>query len=368
MVEHSTKTDNACSGAPLVSVVTPFYNTAEYLSQCIESVLAQTYTNFEYILFDNCSSDGSSNIAEIYARKDKRIRFIKSREFVSQLDNFNRGLREVSKDSQYCKIVCADDYLFPECLDRMVLTFKQSESIGIVSSYSLMGNIVIGSRYPYPMPILSGKEVARRYFNEDLFAFGSPTTVMYRSSIVRSSSEFYDRSSLHADTEKCLELFLKWDLGFVHQILSFIRTDNELISSVSRTFEPELLDRYIMTRRYAQLYLDPDDAELLNEQLKRVYYRKLATAALALREKAFWRYHENALQKVGETLDKRYLAVQVARAFLRKSLNLGNAITCAADLRHPRYVGKSKNGQQSISSRKHLSPGVVIERDNPRIN
>ena len=55
---------------PLVSVVTPFYNTASYLAQCIESVLKQSYSEFEYILMDNCSTDGSSEIAETYARRD----------------------------------------------------------------------------------------------------------------------------------------------------------------------------------------------------------------------------------------------------------------------------------------------------------
>ena len=53
---------------PRVSVVTPFYNTAEYLAECIESVLAQTYTNFEYILVNNKSTDGSREIAERYLK------------------------------------------------------------------------------------------------------------------------------------------------------------------------------------------------------------------------------------------------------------------------------------------------------------
>src|SRR5215510_4357832 len=85
---------------PLVSVLTPFYNTAAYLSECIESVLKQTYTEFEYILADNCSTDGSAEIADNYARQDSRIRLIRYSDFVAQLPNYNRALREISKSSQ----------------------------------------------------------------------------------------------------------------------------------------------------------------------------------------------------------------------------------------------------------------------------
>ncbi len=62
---------------PLVSVVTPFFNTAPYLAEYIESVLAQSYSQFEYILMDNCSTDGSSEIAATYASRDPRIRLIR---------------------------------------------------------------------------------------------------------------------------------------------------------------------------------------------------------------------------------------------------------------------------------------------------
>src|SRR5713226_1044787 len=94
---------------PLVSVVTPFYNTAPYLAECIESVLAQSYSQFEYILMDNCSTDGSSEIAATYASREPRIRLIRCSQFVPQLPNYNRALAEISDDSIYCKIVQADD-------------------------------------------------------------------------------------------------------------------------------------------------------------------------------------------------------------------------------------------------------------------
>ena len=61
---------------PLVSIVTPVYNEAEYLAECIESVLAQSYQNWEYTIVDNCSKDGSAEIARHYAGKDRRIRLV----------------------------------------------------------------------------------------------------------------------------------------------------------------------------------------------------------------------------------------------------------------------------------------------------
>src|SRR6516165_5401066 len=95
----------ALATRPLVSVVTPFYNTAPYLAQCIESVLAQTHVEFEYILLDNCSTDGSGEIAEDYAHRDPRIRLIRCSQFLSQLANYNRALAHISGVSKYCKMV-----------------------------------------------------------------------------------------------------------------------------------------------------------------------------------------------------------------------------------------------------------------------
>src|SRR5215471_7959294 len=104
---------------PLVSVVTPVYNGAAYLRECIESVLAQTYSNFEYIVVNNCSTDETLPIAEEYARKDKRIRVYSNDELLPIIANHNRTFRLISPQSKYCKQVSADDWIFPECLGRM---------------------------------------------------------------------------------------------------------------------------------------------------------------------------------------------------------------------------------------------------------
>lgn len=314
---------------PLVSIVTPFHNTAPYLAQCIESVLAQSYNEFEYILVDNCSTDGSGEIAESFARRDGRIRYIRRGQLLTQVQNYNAALEEISEGSQYCKVVQADDFIFPECLHRMVQAFQCSESIGLMSSYWLKGNEVRGTGFPYPTPLLAGKEMARLYLRTGVWVFGSPTAVMYRSSMIKRGQPFYDESRLHEDTEKCMQILESWDFGFVHQVLSFSRADNESISSAVQTFHPNALDRYILVKRYASVFLDGDEAAELKKKTKRDYYGILANGALRRREPAFWRYQVAGLNSIGEELDRPYLAFLVAQQISWNACNPAAAISKA---------------------------------------
>ncbi|HEY7681550.1 MAG TPA: glycosyltransferase family A protein, partial [Gemmatimonadales bacterium] len=101
---------------PLVSVVTPFYNAEPYLAECIESILGQNYRNFEHVLVNNCSTDRSAEKAQAYAERDARIRLVHNTTFLTQVQNLNHAVAQISPDSVYCKIVLADDFLFPTCL------------------------------------------------------------------------------------------------------------------------------------------------------------------------------------------------------------------------------------------------------------
>jgi glycosyltransferase involved in cell wall biosynthesis len=360
---------------PLVSVVTPFHNTAAYLAECIESVLAQTYSDFEYILVDNCSTDGSAEIAERYAGRDPRIRLIRRTQLLSQVQNYNRALEEISDVSRYCKIVQADDFIFPECLNSMVQAFEQSESIGLVSAYDLKAGRVRGSGVPYQTVPFPGRDIAKLYIREAIFPFGSPTTVMYRSSLVREPRPFYEEGLLHEDTEKCLRILENWDFAFVHQVLSFLRADNESISSVVRRFEPDRLDRYVLVQRYASRFLEQDEATTLRAQIRREYYSFLADAALQRREADFWQYHETGLKTLDESLDRRLLNMQIGRAVLRMAANpVGTALRVARfwirrarggrkeTLPDPKHESMSKQETASPADREALPLGRPANR------
>src|SRR5579862_6129192 len=111
---------------PLVSIVTPVYNGEEYLVECIESVLAQTYQNWEYVIVNNCSTDNTAEIASRYQARDARIKLVNCTDFLGVIGNHNRAFRLISPQSAYCKVVCADDSLFPECVQKLVETAEQN--------------------------------------------------------------------------------------------------------------------------------------------------------------------------------------------------------------------------------------------------
>jgi glycosyltransferase involved in cell wall biosynthesis len=245
---------------PLVSVATPFYNSAPYLARWIESVLAQNYSEFEYILMDNCSMDGSDELAAIYASRDARIRVIRCSEFLPQPANYNRALREISDTSAYCKTVQADNWIFPNRLKEMVNAFEQSETIGPVSSYWLCEGELGGSGLPPQTTILSGKESVQWFFDTGISIFGTQTQVMYRSSLARCPGPFLNESFQFADLRKCIHILQGADFDFVHQALSFWRWDDE--SSLGRTqfFKAYELAHHVLAQHHAPVFMNYDQA------------------------------------------------------------------------------------------------------------
>ena len=184
------------SEQPLVTVVTPVYNGEKYLVECIESVLAQTYQRLEYIIVNNCSTDRSPEIIKAYAEKDSRIRLHNNKELISAAENHHTGFRQMSPKSKYCKVVHADDWLFPECIEKMVNLAEENPSVGIVGSYRLDGNWVNLDGLPYPSHVLSGREICRAFLLGGPYVFGSPTSLLIRSDIVRNRDPFYDESQI----------------------------------------------------------------------------------------------------------------------------------------------------------------------------
>ena len=89
----------------------------------------------------------------------------------------------MSPESRYCKVVQADDWIFPECLERMVAVAEAHPSVSIVSAYRLEETDVTLDGLPYPSTVVSGREICRRTLLGELYVFGTPTSLLIRSDV-----------------------------------------------------------------------------------------------------------------------------------------------------------------------------------------
>lgn len=112
---------------PRVSIGLPVFNGEHYLAEALDSVLAQTYSDFELIISDNASTDRTPEIGEAYAAKDQRIRYYRNEKNLGAARNYNRVF-ELSS-GEYFKWAAHDDVLGPEFLSRCVTVLDQDSSI-----------------------------------------------------------------------------------------------------------------------------------------------------------------------------------------------------------------------------------------------
>lgn len=332
--------DTKLGSQPLVSIVTPVYNAAEYLAECIESVLAQTYGHWEHVIVNNCSTDRSLEIAQHYAGQDARIRVHDNDRFLNQFQNWNHAMRQISPESKYCKVVHADDWLFPECVARMVEVAEANPSVGIVSAYRLDEDRVNLDGLPYPSTVVPGRDVCRLTLLGGPYVFGSPTSILIRSDIVRSREKFYDESVIHADAEVCFDLLRHWDFGFVHQVLTFTRRHNESVTSLTNRFGTRRLASFIAFVRYGPVFLSQQKYEERLRQVLDRYYRFLVQGVVTLRGRGFWRYHRDELKELGYPLS----VPRLIKALFLELMNVREVVWMVQHgIRRRRAQGPSQN-------------------------
>jgi glycosyltransferase involved in cell wall biosynthesis len=230
---------------PLVSIGVPVYNGEQYLAECLESILNQTYLNWECFIINNKSTDNSPLIANSFEERDSRFRVITNPDFVSMIINFNNTIKPISQEAKYFKVVCADDWLFPEYLSRMVELMEKYPEAGLCSSYRIDNKSVNGFGLDYYQgPLFKGKSLLFDHLMYKYDVTGSETTVLYRIEILKKIKTYpviYSNNSYHFDTELAYELLSISDLTFVFQVLSYTRRHEQTYTSqISNKFNTSL--------------------------------------------------------------------------------------------------------------------------------
>ncbi|MGV6816470.1 MAG: glycosyltransferase family 2 protein [Thiotrichales bacterium] len=117
---------------PKITVHIPVYNGDNYLETEIDSLLAQTCTDFELLITDNCSTDRTAEICQHYARQDPRVRYVRNKRDIGSNPNFDLGV-ELAR-GEYFKWASHDDFHAPEFLERCVEVLDNDPDVVLVHS------------------------------------------------------------------------------------------------------------------------------------------------------------------------------------------------------------------------------------------
>ena len=291
---------------PLVSVLTPVRNGAEFIEECIVSVLRQTYTSWSYTIVDNCSGDGTPDLVDRLARSDSRIRLVRFEEPVGAIENHNRAFDQAEVESTFCKIVQADDWLYPECLERMVARAQESSSIGVVGAYMLRDARIDLVGLPYRTTVIEGGAILRQSLLGGPYVTGSPTATLLRTELVRSRDPFYDPGLWHGDTEALYWAFTQADLGFVHQVLTYSRRQQGARSTRADRVGTYLPENLIFLLRYGPTALCADEyRDRLRFELRKYvsWHGRQALKPSRLGDSDFVAFHRDAAERIARESD-----------------------------------------------------------------
>lgn len=286
------------SNHPLVSVITPVYNGAEFLAECVESVLKQTYSNWVYTIVDNASTDATPEIIAHYTKKDSRIVHARFENFVGAIENHNRALGYVDRRSGWCKVVLADDWLYPECLERMLALARRSPSIGIVSAFQRWGDVIVLEGLPYDRETLDGREALAWCLKNGTNLTGTPTGPLLRTALVLEQNPFYDGDIEAADTDAVFRSLVDVDFGFVHQVLTYARRQGGTRIDRALRIRTQIAENVMFTIRYGPAAFDPATyRSTLREHLRAYVVSQVKNTARLSRlvDREFFDYHRHAI-------------------------------------------------------------------------
>ncbi|MCX6054416.1 MAG: glycosyltransferase [Chloroflexi bacterium] len=234
--------ESKMSKKPIVSVVMPVYNGEKYLSEAIESILTQTFHQFEFIIIDDGSIDGTGSILLEYAKKDPRIKVIcqKNQGIVSALNN---GI--ANSQGKYIARMDADDISLPRRFQQQVNFLDRHPEIGVVGSAYLpideQNNQIMSPTYrpEYPLTV--------KWF----MLIGSPVahpSTMYRVNLARQVGG-YDKHFTHAeDYEFWIRMAEITDICSIKDVLILYRVSNQ--DRISIKYLPEQL---LVTNKIRQI-------------------------------------------------------------------------------------------------------------------
>jgi glycosyltransferase involved in cell wall biosynthesis len=223
---------------PQISICIPTYNNELFLQETLESVICQSYANFEVIIIDDCSTDRTAEIAQNYALHDVRVRFLANPTNLGMVHNWNRCL-EMAQGT-YVKFLFGDDLLTStETLGRMVEVLDEERDVSLVASartvidensrvLEILAGFPDGTKIP-------GKQLVKKCLQgliKQHNMIGEPSVVMFRKTA--ASRGFDPRYRQLVDLEMWFHLLEQGEFAYIGEPLCAFRRHEEQQSVKNR--------------------------------------------------------------------------------------------------------------------------------------
>jgi glycosyltransferase involved in cell wall biosynthesis len=293
---------------PRISVCIDSFNYGRFLSEAIESVLGQSFTDFEVVILDDCSTDDSFEIAQRYASRDNRIRALRNSANLGMVKNRNACLAQAQGD--YVKWLHADDFLCSsEALGRMAATLDNNKAVSLVASARRIVSedskpIDTWSCFDQERPI-AGTTVINRCLFEQRNLIGGPSAVMFRRAL--STRGFDDAFFVMADMEMWFHLLEQGCFVYIREPLCAFRTHSRQQTEKDRSALAPALEnrellrrylhkRYVQFRRWIWKYLEYDAVRRIVRRSRKLELGE-TRADEAVREWGGWKKYRAATLK-----------------------------------------------------------------------
>ena len=230
----------------LVSVVVPVYNAGEYIGKCLDSVLAQTYTQLEIVVVNDCTPDHSMKVVAHYAAKDARIRVLENGQNMGTMKTRERGYREAR--GLFVFFMDADDTIRPHAIEQLLQ--KQKETNADIVSGAFVYHKRGGGRFSIPAALPFGytAEATLRAMLHGDFPLSLCAKLIRRSLLTDHAYQVFPHMVV---SEDCCMLFQLVDRAACVACIDspiYDCTDNEA-SSTHQTFTLTHIENILTTRK-----------------------------------------------------------------------------------------------------------------------
>ncbi len=294
--------------SPRVSVIMPVYNGEKYLADAVESILTQTFTDFEFFIIDDGSTDGTAEIVKHYANRDKRIRFLQHERNQGQTAAQNRGIKEAS--GKYIARMDADDVSLPQRLERQVNFLDANPDIGVVG----VGHLIVDQNLEPLVQRDRPKDHAVIVLNLLLSGFSlSGGSMMIRHDTLKSVGGFDSRYRVN-DWELFVRLAPRTRFVNLPERLYLYRRHDH---SITKVLNSELWDEWREYRMgwFHQLLGEAPDAAARDERFARLGKKEKLALLEGLRLRREVKKATNALIAANyvDEVDRSVLEAEFAR-------------------------------------------------------